>query len=131
MCKVSDKLKLCTCKTDVNALKHYWIFYSYAKGKNNYIVGEPMLPAFISPEDDRFNQQALINLLNGHNCFDSGIEPVDKDRLVISFTIGKGPISYGFEFKRGKWIRSAYDPLEWEWNHTAVQSGKILNALKG
>jgi hypothetical protein len=35
MCKVSNKFKLCTCKTDdVEKLCHYWIFYRQVPGKD-------------------------------------------------------------------------------------------------
>ena len=44
MCKISDKLKLCTCKTEnIEQLKNYWILYKYHKS-DIIMMGLPMLP---------------------------------------------------------------------------------------
>lgn len=133
MCKVSQQLKLCTCRTDIYELDHYWIFHRFIKGKKNIVIGQAMLPASIDPADDTFNQSLLLNLLNEGDIFDVEIKPSAKDRLEISLLIGPGKedrITYGFECKQDKWVATEYDPLMWMWNHDEEKSGEIKNALQ-
>ncbi len=132
MCRVSDKLQLCTCSGNTNSLKHFWAFFRYNPEKDDIIVGLPVLPFNINPEDDAFNRKTLCDLLNQHNTFDNGIEPKEKDRLLISFKIGQefeDRINYGFEYKT-KWEECGYDPFEWYWNHDEIETGKIKTALQ-
>jgi hypothetical protein len=133
MCKVSDNLKLCTCTGTVASLKHYWIFHRFDKEKNVVVIGEPMLPAFISPEDDSFNREKLQLLLNEGNAFDTDIIAAEKDRLEISFCIGPemtDRISYGFEFRNGKWEPIEFDPLAWMGEYEEQEAGKIKNPMQ-
>jgi hypothetical protein len=133
MCEVSDKLKLCTCNSNIQRLKHYWILYRFINGKNDFVVGQAMLPYSINPEIDKLNSKRILHLLNETNAFDADIKPKVKDRLLISFTVGKTDderINYGFVFKAGKWKKLGFDPFEWQWNHEEAEQGKIVHALK-
>lgn len=133
MCRISDKLKLCTCITDFGSLKHYWVFHRFSKDKNDMVIGLVLFPTFIDPEVEKYNEKILERLLNEKNPFDIDIAPCEKDRLVISIRIGPDKferIHYGFEFKRNKWKKIGYDPFEWMWHHDKMKSGKIKNALK-
>jgi hypothetical protein len=137
MCKVSDKLKLCTCAKGEKMGKNYWIFYQHNKAKDCMIMGVPMLPAFISPEDEAFNSTLLLKLLNDGNVFDTDLHPKSKDRLLLSFHCPKATtgtdsnqLEYGFEYSRGKWKLEDFDPFEWTWKHDKKSKGKIENALQ-
>ena len=131
MCKVSDKLRLCTCATDYNQLKHYWTFHRFVEGMENYIIGETMLPYRLSATDHEANYVILNILLNEGNPFDVELLPVKKDRLHLSFTCIEGgdTVSYGFQYTGRRWKRQEYCSLMWYWHHEEVQGGKVKNAL--
>jgi hypothetical protein len=135
MCEVSDKLKLCTCSSDISKLKYYWVFYRYVGDKLESIMGEPIMPVAINPETDLLNQQLLAKLLNDGNVFDFELNPRAKDRLLLAFNIAKGKkdeswLHYGFEYKRKKWTGCEYDSFDWENQLEEEKFGKILGALK-
>lgn len=134
MCKESNKLRLCTCKLDTNKLKNYWVFYRFAKDKDNMVIGETMMPVAINIEDELHNRELLPKLLNEGNVFDVELHPKNKDRLQLSFFVtrnneGRDTIDYGFEYKKGKWVQKEFDWLMWAGNHDEEQNGKITNAL--
>lgn len=133
MCKVSSKLKLCTCNTeDIYAAEHYWIFHRFEEDKNNFIIGQLMLPPEIDPAIHKFNQRRLALLLNKENPFDIKIEPKEKDRLQLAFTIPPNAehIVYGFEYRNNRWRKCGFDTLEWQWFHNEEKLGEIKNALQ-
>lgn len=132
MCKVSDKLKLCTCSTDLDKLKHYWIFHRYVKGKNEIVIGEPIFPEDFIYSIHPDNQAILESLLNKENIFDVTIVPRSKDRLELSFTCNDTQqyiMTYGFEYSKNKWVSREYDCFEWMSNHNEDGFGKITSAL--
>ncbi len=131
MCTISDKLKLCTCKNISDHVKHYWILYRYVKGKEELIMGMPVMPANIAPGTDNINRKLLLNLLNTGNVFDEPLYPVHKDRLQISFEMNEGGcLNYGFVYKKNTWAPIAYDFFEWYFSHDEIKQGKIKNAFK-
>lgn len=98
-------------------------------------MGEPMLPASISPEDEAFNAALLLKLLNEGDVFDTDLQPQNKDRLQLSFSVsqpaeksGRQHIHYGFEYHNGQWQHQLYEPLEWESTHDEEEQGKIAHA---
>ena len=122
MCKVSDKLKLCTCKTtNVEDLKHYWILYKYAD-IGVCTMGDYIMPEPIAEKEDRYNINTLQALLNEGNCFDFEIELEENDRLEFHFScvqnsIGMIPaakvdyLTYTFSYKSSKWTIEEFDPF--------------------
>jgi len=123
MCKVSDKLKLCTCKTtNVEDLKHYWILYKYAD-IGVYRMGDYIMPEPIAEKEDRYNINTLQALLNEGNCFDFEIELEENDRLEFHFSCTQNSNSmipaakgyyftYTFSYKSGKWTEEEeFDPF--------------------
>ncbi|MBS1744529.1 MAG: hypothetical protein JST21_00010 [Bacteroidetes bacterium] len=136
MCKVSDKLKLCTCKTkNIEQLKHYWILYKYQKS-NIILVGEPILPQEyeIGKETNEYNYNKLEDLLNGENCFDIDIEINNKDILILKFTCSQTPdktkqidLVYEFVYKNYKWTANEYDPFDT--NRLEKYKGKVVTSL--
>lgn len=137
MCKVSDKLKLCTCKTkNVERLKHYWILKRH-NGQNNCIVGEAILPANIGDQADKINEKAILEMLNEGNCFDIELQHQQNDMLELHFTFIADPgkylmlpchgnyLAYAFKLKKGIWKKAYFDPFGA--NLDDIQKGKIVN----
>ena len=133
MCKVSNKLKLCTCTKPLENLKHYWIFHRFIKGKNEFVIGEPIMPEYFLFTNHPDNESIIEELLNNKNLFDVDIIPKNNDRLELSLTC-KDPIvrlmTFGFEYKSSKWKTIEYDCFGWMQKHEDVKHGKITNALE-
>lgn len=129
MCKVSNKIKLCTCGVNsVSKLKHYWILHRYNKLKNNIIIGEFMLPYMIDEKILINNKAILLKRLNEADVFDVELFPKNKDRLQLTFTCpgaDNQKITYGYSYKKGKWVEEDFDPLEWSWYHDQERFGTI------
>lgn len=138
MCQVSNKIKLCSCKTkNVESLKHYWLI----KRKNkdtSYIVGEISMPADIGEENDKLNMDIILNQLNTGNIFDKYIEHKSNDilELVFSFKADRerfqnfSPntgdfLAYAFKYRNGQWKK--FDYQNWVINFDEVEKGKIVN----
>ncbi|SDE25101.1 hypothetical protein [Niabella drilacis] len=136
MCTVSDKLKLCTCKTEnVEQLKHSWILYKYHKSEV-ILMGEPMLPQEyeIGKENEEYNKKKLETLLNERNCFDVDLTINNKDILELNFscTSKANPdrtihLVYEFIYKKDKWTVSEYDPFNTD--KLQKQQGKIKTSF--
>jgi hypothetical protein len=137
MCKISNKIKLCSCKTaHVESLKHYWILHR-PENKDEFNLGEILPPAYIGEETEKFNVNALRTQLNDGNCFDTDLLHQEKDILALHFTCNPAlknsePTSYAgnylvyaFAYKNGKWKKTSYD--HFLNNLTEIQAGKILN----
>ena len=133
MCKVSDKIKLCTCGVNsVSKLKHYWILHRYNKAKNDIIIGDFMLPYMLDEKMLINNKAMLLKQLNEADAFDVELSPKNKDRLQLTFTCPGSKnqqITYGYSYKKGKWIEEDFDPLEWCWHHDEQKFGIINSAL--
>ena len=131
MCKISDKLKLCTCKTAIDNLKHYWVLYRFVNGKEEMLMGEPVMPVFIDPAMDTFNRSLLLKLLNDGNIFDDPLYPVNKDRLQLYFKISdEGGVHYGFIYKKNDWQAIEFDYFDWFSKHDEIKKGKIKSPFK-
>jgi hypothetical protein len=130
MCKVSDKLKLCTCATkDIYSLKHYWILHRFDDNKDDFIVGEIIEPYLCKPDIELYNRDVLLRLINIPSTFDVDINPKPKDRLELSFSVGNESLVYGFEYKNGSWESEEYDTFEWMSHHNEYLAGKIKNPM--
>lgn len=134
MCRVSEKLKLCTCEFDPDKTKYYWELSRYNSEKDLNIMGTTLPPVEINPENDALNRKLLSKLLNDGNVFDIELNPKNKDRLLLSFQIKtdswNNQLNYGYKYKNGKWIEDEFDPFEWSWHHDEEKSGKILKAME-
>ncbi len=137
MCKVSDKLKLCSCNTnDARNLKHYWVLNKPAC-KDEFIVGDILPPANIGEQVEKFNINSLRKQLNNANCFDVELIHQENDVLELHFTCEQNLISddgasylgtylvYAFAYKNGRWKKISYDHFGNNLNVAAV--GKISN----
>jgi len=133
MCTISNKLKLCTCRTkDVYTLKNFWVSHRFVKDKNDIVVGEAIMPYFNPLVDIKLNEETLLKLLNEGNIFDFDIELKDIDLLHLAFTFegDDDHNNYGFEFKKGKWKNVGHDFLTWMWQHKEYKYGKIKNGVQ-
>ena len=111
MCEVSDKLKLCSCKTeDVEKLKHYWILQRPFQGDIS-VVGTIMAPADCGTLLEEINPDRIETQLNENSCFDADINYKENDILYLYFTCNKpsleipdpsGYLAYAFQFKNSK-----------------------------
>ena len=140
MCKVSDKLKLCSCKTEiVETLKHYWIL-SRPNGTEGNIIGEILPPAYIGEQVERLNESTIRKLLNDGNFFEVELDLQENDTLSLHFTcnhnhMGKqidnyygNYLVYAFKNKNKKWHKG-------DWNYIGsngddIQSGKIMKPFE-
>ena len=140
MCKVSDKLKLCSCKTEiVETLKHYWIL-NRPNGFDARMLGTIMPPANIGEQMERLNESTLRKLLNNGNCFDVELDLQENDTLSLHFTCNQNHngkqfvdfygsyLIYAFKFKNGKWRKGEWNPFGG--NGDDVQSGKIMKPFE-
>ena len=136
MCKVSDKLKLCSCKTqDIRELKHYWIL-KRNDGGDLSVVGETMIPVNIGEKADKLNADTLCVMLNEGNCFDVEMQHRQNDILELHFTCiadrnnvlnghwNGNFLEYEFRFRNKKWRKAHYDPFSLHLED--IQSGKIV-----
>lgn len=135
MCIVSDKIKFCTCANgSVENLKHYWILYRYIKDKEEYCMGEPMMPTSMRDLSFEDNQTTLLNRLNEPDAFDVPLKFKAKDLLEIVINNNASDFdkifTYTFKFKKGKWVSEETDPFEIMNDFDEENSGKIKSALK-
>ena len=135
MCQVSDKIKLCSCKTkDVEQLKHYWVL-NRPKNKDEVMLGDIIPPADIGEQLEKLNIHTLRTQLNNENCYDVVLLHEENDILELHFTCTLQPktepmfheygnyLVYAFVFKKGKWRKTSYDPFGNSLSF--VQAGKI------
>ena len=136
MCEISTDLKLCTC-TNTEELENSWELYIYHNDQDLLVVGQPMFPVFLTPQDLK-NKEIILSLLNQKNCFDFDYTPKSKDRLLItlkntaddSLEYGSEYIFHGFSYTGKHWKHEEYDALEWMWKHEVEKQGEIKNLYK-
>lgn len=57
MCKITSKIKLCTCKAiSTDSLQNYWSLYRFNKDKNEVIVGETFMSIKFDPLNYEVNK---------------------------------------------------------------------------
>jgi hypothetical protein len=134
MCRVSEKIKFCTCGVSSTAnLKHYWVFFRHNKKKNQFIIGDVMMPPQLASTDvDAYNEAFLQKRVNEQGAFDVELNPSRLDRLLIAIRVGDDRDSYlyyGYEWDGEKWESHAYDPFDWMSKWDEAQFGKTESAL--
>ena len=133
MCNVYDSFKLCTCglTEDLHG-GSFWVLHRFVKGKNEVIMGRTALPALNLKVYQKPNEKTILKVLNQGEAFDFELNPQNKDLLHMAFKFegdNKPHCNYGFEYKNGRWITSAYSTLAWRWHHEKLIDGKIKNAI--
>ena len=107
MCKISSKIKFCTCindNVDIEELDHYWVLHRYNKDKNVSVMGIPALPSDLQPHFE-VNETLLIDTLNTTDAFDKNIELEKGDRLevVLCNNSKDNELYYNFKFTGKTW----------------------------
>ena len=66
MCEISDKIKFCTCSSDVENLKHYWVLHRKSANLDEmqFCVGTYMMPNEKAMAFLEINTATLENRLN-------------------------------------------------------------------
>lgn len=136
MCEISDKIKFCTCSSDVENLKHYWVLHrkSAKLDEMQFCVGTYMMPNEKAKAFLEINSTTLINRLNESDAFDMNLELKNKDILEVVINNKsdnyEDRITYTFEFKKGRWKNIEYDPFFLMNKYEEELSGKMKTVLK-
>lgn len=134
MCKISNRLILCSCDTEIDYDKDHWMLNRFREGKEDIIEGMPMLPTFLDPDIDKYNIGLLTEMLNQGNCFDFEVEFRKKDQLVLFLKCDndnwKSELFYAFEFTGGKWREIETEPLMLNWYHDTIREVRIKNSFE-
>ena len=110
MCKISDKIKFCTCvdeDVEIEKLDNYWILYREDKSKKlDFIIqiGEFVLTENMSSNFE-FNKNTILKRLNEDDAFDMPIQFKKNDYLQVNL-ISKNDLEkilYSFWFYYGTW----------------------------
>ena len=134
MCKVSDKIKFCTCSSDtinIDELDSYWILYRYNDKKEReitigsfYIIG--------NLEFDSSNKITILNRLKESDAFDIPIQFNNQDSLVIHIDQfnHSNELLYYFQFIDGEWLSQEYNPFSISDSSDEFKFGKLDNAIE-
>lgn len=132
MCIISDKIKLCTCKTSsTNRLQHYWVLHRRNKENKNtiIIIGEAMLPSFerFYPKEYKKNYDLLSNRVNEGDVFDVPMQFKAKDVLQLVFNNNDEikRATYLFKYFNKQWIKSEKCTFDLMGYFDEVYFGKI------
>ena len=101
MCKVTYKIKFCTClddNIDIEEKNHYWVLHRYNKDKNMDVMGETIFPDNLHPMFI-INKALLIDTLNKPEAFDKNIELEKGDRLEVVLCNNSNEDSLYYNFK--------------------------------
>jgi len=141
MCKVSNKIKFCTCENQFPLhLTHYWQIKKRIKGTQ--VIGSTH---FNNLNHDLlvFNENAILNRLKENDCFDFDYNPEIDDKLNVSFLIDEKEnerMEFNFVYTENGWtakIGGGIETMEWmldeaegKHQYAVVKSGKIKNEFK-
>ncbi len=121
MCLVSNDIKFCTCaKGSINSMDNYWILIRLGKPREDWVIGEPMLPFGLLESDYESNRLTLLKRLNEPDAFDKALDLQINDKLHIVYNnLSKleQPIIYAYQYSNGKWVEDEYDWFELKNHH--------------
>lgn len=121
MCLVSYNIKFCSCAKGLNRLMDsYWILIRLGKPKEDWVIGESMLPFGRLESDYESNRLILLKRLNEPDAFDKAFDLQINDKLHIVFNnLSKveQPIVYAYQYINGKWVQDEYDWFELKNHH--------------
>ena len=71
MCKITSKIKFCTCKaSSTEKLQHYWCLYRFSKvAKDSVILGTMVMGNETMTLDYEVNQSGIRTAVKGCRCF--------------------------------------------------------------
>jgi hypothetical protein len=121
MCLVSDSIKFCTCANgSISSMDCYWILIRLGKSKEDWVMGEPIMPFGFLNTDYESNRLTLLKRLNESDAFDKVLDIQINDKLHIVFNnLSKveQPIIYAYQYINGKWVEDEYDWFELKNHH--------------
>ena len=134
MCKVSDKIKFCTCsegEINIDELENYWILYRLKTEGFEILIGSFYLPNE-HLENFELNKQTILKRLTETDAFDIPIEFKNEDILAIYLDKNKKweDLVLSFRYKKRKWIYEQYDPLEIGGRYDQLKIGKFDNLIQ-
>lgn len=134
MCQVSKKIKFCTCNVeDINDLEHFWIFYSFQEDQEIMMIGQPLFPKDIDLANETVNRKLLLKRMNELDAFEIDLNPKEKDRFRVAIhcpsTNVHRYLDYGFEWRKGKWVRKDFEDFDWARKHSEEKFGEVQNAI--
>jgi len=132
MCKITNKIKFCTCEVDlekINELKSFWILYRRNSNINYFSIGSFVLMSGMFYE---LNQDTILNRLQEKDAFDKDIQFKDDDCLQIfikeeNSDVFYKHILYRFQFNEGKWEKDEYNPIDFNHLYDEIKWGKFEN----
>jgi hypothetical protein len=129
MCKITSKIKFCTCKASATEkLQHYWCLYRFNKEKDDVVMGL-LLPDEPLTIDFEVNKVVLEKRLNEEDAFDVNLSFKPKDVLEIvcnNFNDSKRTV-YGFKYKGKRWQFYEIDDFYIMGHYDEVGFGKMKN----
>ena len=133
MCKVSDKIKFCTCthgEINLEDLKDYWVLYRIKKEGFEFLIGSFQLPNE-NAENFELNKLTILNRLKEIDAFDIPIEFENDDKLVVYLNQNlereRDEVIFSFRYNRRKWVYEQYDPLELSGSYNEFKNGYFDN----
>lgn len=131
MCKISDKIKFCTCvdvNIEIEELNHYWVLHRFNKNKNLNVVGTPSLPYHLHPMYD-VNEELLLITLNSPIAFDKNVELKRWDRLEVVLcndpNSNEHSLAFNFRYTGKNWKPIEQDPFDLINRFDDIQQGEI------
>jgi hypothetical protein len=133
MCRISDKIKFCTCSPidNVEDMENYWVVYKFNKDKNEFILGEPMIPTAFRDPKFVLNETVILDRLNDGDAFDKPFKFNKYDRLEVVLKINPMDDSYCYNFLFGgrKWKAVEEDPFELMNQYDQEKEGEVKNYI--
>jgi len=136
MCKVSDKIKFCTCGSgikDVRKLDNYWILYRYNHNDDNLIdeIHDGIVLIKII-QNDELNKQTILNRLKEIDAFDVSIKFEVSDILEIHLNNLNPDKKLIYTFYRfgQEWDYNSNDSISRDKSYDKYKFGNIDNALE-
>lgn len=130
MCKITNKLILCSCDIGLDFHDNHWVLNRIRGGKEEIIIGQPMLPYDLDPEVESYNVALIEEMMNQGNCFDFETEFQEKDQLVLflkSDNQYQEERIYAFEFSDQRWCATETEQLMLNWYRETIRKGFILS----
>lgn len=131
MCKVSGKIKFCTCvdeNVDIEELNHYWVLHRYNKNKDLIVVGMPTLPQMFNPMFD-INEELMLNTLNSADAFDKNLDLKSGDRLEVVLCnhgrLNEETLYFNFKYTGTQWKPIEADAFELMTGFDQMGQGEI------
>jgi hypothetical protein len=138
MCRLSAKLKLCTCEVaSVAELAGFWVLHRFKPGKQELIIGELVMPDELDARVETYNLSMLKQRLNEADAFDVDLKPQPGDRLQLTFRCSEADasgtartktITYGYAWTAGRWVELPFNDFEWAWHHDQESFGELRPA---